>query len=442
MSGALGAVVSNLATYPLNLIATRMQCQKKRDTDSRDRREEEDEEECRYKGILDAARKIYAREGLRGLYTGVVASTGKAVADSFLFFLAYAFLRQRRLNARSRAAGQGRKKTTLPVLDELAIGVLASAFARLLTTPLANITTRKQTAAMSSMSTREIASRIRAEKGLKGFWSGYTATLILTLNPSITFALNELLKCVLLPREKRQKPSAVITFLLAAISKAAASSVTYPISLAKTRMQANGSTREPRDKESLSSTRNSREIQKKMMKKQKKTILTTLLTIARTEGLSALYAGLGAELLKCFFSHGITMLTKDAVHALIIQTYYALLSLLRRYPGPSPRPNQSPSPEDLLVQMRKQAEELAKTANHLLEASGASGGEKTTPSGVAVAVYRTSPSSAGPAGPDNGHSDYDVMNEVTDLVTDYVERIDEAEELRSLYRWLIWGREK
>ncbi|KAL2008538.1 hypothetical protein VTN00DRAFT_6732 [Thermoascus crustaceus] len=397
VSGALGAAVSNVVTYPLNLIVTMMQSQKrqrspkqKEKAETREAEENEGEGEV-YNSLLDAARKIYAREGIKGFYTGVVQDTGKTVADAFLFFLAYTFLRQKRLDSRSRAARGGGKKTILPVLDELAIGIIAGAFTKLLTTPLANITTRKQTAGLgsslsSSMSTREIASQIRAEKGLRGFWSGYSASLILTLNPSITFFLNELLKYVLLSRAKREKPPAAVTFLLAATSKAAASSITYPFSLAKTRAQADSN---------------------HQRRQKKQTIFSTILQISRTEGPLALYAGLRIELLKGFFSHGITILTKDTVHALIIRVYYALLVLLSRYP----------SPEDLLARAREQAEELAE------------GTEKKIPKGVVVSVDMTS---VGPAGRRHGHGPCDA-NETAEIVADYVE--DEAEEWRSLYRW-------
>jgi hypothetical protein len=48
------------------------------------------------------------------------------------------------------AGGSGLKKraVVLPLLDELTIGILAGAFAKLFTTPLGNIVTRKQTAAL------------------------------------------------------------------------------------------------------------------------------------------------------------------------------------------------------------------------------------------------------------------------------------------------------
>ena len=235
----------------------------------------------------------------------------------------------------------------LPVLDELVIGVLAGAFSKLFTTPLANIVTRKQTGGETTSS--DIATQIRSEKGIQGFWSGYSATLFLTLNPSITFSLNEVLKYSLLSREKRERPSPVTTFLLAAISKAAASSVMYPFSMAKTRAQVSHNTSDtatPEEKQSPATPSTN------PLAAVTPEILTTVSTIARTEGLPALYAGLPGEVLKGFFSHGFTMLTKDAVYSVIVNSYYLLLYALRRYP----------TPEELIERAREQAEEYAEAA--------------------------------------------------------------------------------
>ncbi|KAJ9190679.1 hypothetical protein DTO164E3_9223 [Paecilomyces variotii] len=414
LAGAAGAAVSNLATYPLNLIVARMQAQrlalkkKEKQAEGSEGGEKKDE---RYTSILDAARKIYAKEGIRGFYTGVGQDTGKTVADMFLFFLAYTFLRQRRMNSRA-TPGNSRKPAVLPIVDELTVGILAGGFSKLLTTPLSNIVTRKQTAAVldesGSASTKDIVAKIRAEKGLKGFWAGYPAALILTLNPSITLFLNEILKYLLLPRSKRNNPPPAVVFLLAAISKVIASMITYPISLAKTRDQVSGANAED------SPSKSYRFVPR---------VLTTVSTIARTEGPGALYDGLSGEVLKGFFSHGITMLTKDAVHSLIVKTYYALLVLLRRYP----------SPDELLERARDRTEDLYETAR----ARGKSIAGKVKDS--AGNVIDTGNKVAGNVSVDmtsNGTPDPD-SEETAELVHDYVE--DEARNWRSLYHW-FWGK--
>jgi hypothetical protein len=329
MSGALGTAVSKLLTYPLDLVATRLQVQKQL---------QRDDEPARYNGILDAVDKIYEREGgIPAFYSGVLHETAKGVADSFLFFLAYSYVRQNRL-----AANGGRK--SLPALEEIGVGVVAGAFSKFWTTPIQNIVTRKQTAAMLRLdatsidppqqSTRAIAQGIYHEKGLQGFWSGYSASLILTLNPSMTMLLHKIILRLLVPSTSREDPGARITFLVAAISKAMASTITYPFSLAKTRAQV--SAQKPTDTMGETSELNTKgtSLGPKAVRVRKRTVFSTILRSAQTEGLEGLYQGLGAEVLKGFFSHGITMLMKERIHTAIINLYYMILKSLKKYPSP------------------------------------------------------------------------------------------------------------
>ena len=62
------------------------------------------------------------------------------------------------------------------------------------------------------------------------------------------------------------------------------------------------------------------------------TIFGTVLHIRRTEGASALYDGISGELLKAFFNHGTTMLSKEIVHKLIVQLYFFVLARIRSSP--------------------------------------------------------------------------------------------------------------
>ncbi|KAJ5826363.1 Mitochondrial substrate/solute carrier [Penicillium riverlandense] len=448
VAGAVGAAVSNVIVYPLSVVVARLQTQKRKAG-----KDSEDDEEEEYASLLDALRKIYDQQGIAGLYPGLAQDTCKTVADSFLFFLAYTTIRQRRTVARVGPARAAKSKNVmLPVLDELVIGILAGSFSKLFTTPLSNIVTRKQTSAArkeaksgKNLSTGDIAAQIRKEKGLQGFWSGYSASLILTLNPSITFFLNEVLKYTLLPRSKRNHPPASVTFLLAAMSKVAASSITYPFSLAKTRAQTMGSSSETQK----SST--AKQLHERLCAAITPQILSTVFTIARTEGLPALYAGLQGEALKGFFSHGFTMLAKDAVYASIIKSYYILLIVLRRYP----------SPEELLDRAREQAEEYAEImreeAKDLAERAKDGAEDALSMHSGAVTVDMTSDANAaavaaeaarsqGASGGVDASSGLKVssmpdgaVNATAELVGDYVE--DEATEWKSFYHW-FWDKDR
>ncbi|KZF21686.1 mitochondrial carrier [Xylona heveae TC161] len=467
IAGSVGSGLSNVAIYPISLITTRLQVQRQFRKD----RSTADPDE--YKDVVDAAQKIFAQEGgISAFYQGVLQDTSKTVVDAFLFFLAYTFLRQQRKTARAGvvAPGVGQLQSkTLPVLDELGIGVLAGAFSKLVTTPISNIVTRKQTAAMiaarsstatasQSLSVKDIALQIREEKGISGFWSGYSASLILTLNPSITFFLYETFKRTLLPRSQRDKPSARATFLLAAISKAMASCVTYPFSLAKARAQLSSGNADDEESEletrtaptstaetgtgtatnigtgagadplaaaslppsSASSSKQPSDASTRKRRlnlknfKFRVTVLSLILRIIRTEGPTALYEGLAGELLRGFFSHGITMLVKESVHKFIVQLYFAILRVLdTQHPTLSLsgwRTSLSPSGSRYPSSASSAAAEAATAAKSSAQALAYSATQQTR-AGVS-ALWDKSQQAAREA--------MDSANDAVEFVTDYI----------------------
>ncbi|KAH0544873.1 hypothetical protein FGG08_000953 [Glutinoglossum americanum] len=325
LAGSTSTAVSNIAVFPLELIITRLQVQRL----VRDMQETSDLDSDEYRNAADAAYKIYTQEGgMKAFYTGAVQDTAKSITDAFLFFLAYNFLRQRRLRGRSTA--HGKPARALSILDELGVGMLAGAFSKFFTTPISNIVTRMQIASMiaSRSHSRDkaslkpaqpkvasITSDIYTTKGLAGFWSGYSATLILTVNPSLTFLFHNTLIRALF---RHSKPSARATFLLAAISKALASTITYPFSLAKARSQASGNYQR---KSGGSPT------------PDPKTVFGSLRKIAQTQGISALYKGVVGEVIKGFLSNGTTMMLKEIIYKFIVQLYYVMPMLLQSHPA-------------------------------------------------------------------------------------------------------------
>ena len=209
-----------------------------------------------YKSFTDAVKKIYASEGISGFYSGWEQDTIASVSSTFFYHFAYQFLRERRLR---RAAKRGEK--TLGIIEELVVGALAGVFSRFFTTPLNNLVTRKQTLGQSSAngnvtSSVSILKGIYNEKGItgaypyspnlmRGFWSGYRSSIVLTSNPAISYYLFELFKSIFPPGSlsfkdtstKSKTHSSLETFLFAAMSKSIASTITYPFILAKARMQ-------------------------------------------------------------------------------------------------------------------------------------------------------------------------------------------------------------
>lgn len=175
-------------------------------------------------------------------------------------------------------------------------------------------------------------------------------------------------------------------------------------------------------------------------------IIYNVITIARVEGIPALYAGLPGEVLKGFFSQGFTMLAKDAVYSSIVKSYYVLLTLLRRYP----------SPEELLVRAREQAEEYSEIAlegaRDIAERAKEGAEDALNNHAGSVAVDTTSNMAAAAANVtgDAGHGVdassglkispvAEEINETAELVGDYVE--DEAAEWKSFYHW-FWEKDR
>lgn len=318
-SGAVGGSVAMLSVYPLELISTRLQVQNKIESDDY------------YDGVVDAIVKIFKKHGIAGFYDGAASETVATFFQAFLYFFAYEKIRTARIS--SIAKSKGRAPSTLGVGEELLIGTTAGVFCKFFTSPLNNVTTRQQTADIvghnkgrglrALKSTKEVrpaptdddeepsteflkvVHQIYKEKGITGFWAGYKATILLSINPSLTYYFFQLLRTNLIPRRRRENPTSLEIFFLAAFAKIFAIGFTYPIILAKTRIQIK------KTADRLSS------------------VYMQIYSTLKAEGFSGLYTGVRAQILKGFFSQGITMMTKDQIARIIIYLYFVTRKLVR-----------------------------------------------------------------------------------------------------------------
>ncbi|RMZ77178.1 hypothetical protein DV738_g4473, partial [Chaetothyriales sp. CBS 135597] len=317
VSGSIGASISNAATYPLDLIITRLQVQGLR------RRIKGGNDDAG--GLLrDSVADVYHHEGgLSGLYAGLRQDTVRTVADSLLFLLLYSLLRERRRRPQRLLAANNTKHNNSPnlgaVVDELAVSFVAGALTQAATTPLANVVTRKKTAGPEGHkpSTWEMVAQIQREKGVAGLWSGYSAGLVLALNPGLALVLFEALKRLLLVQRQGGVDAAprVVTVLLAALSKAIAASLTYPFSVARSRLQHAGA----KETDEVDDGRRA------------DNALNVLNRISEREGLQNLYAGVGLEAGKQFFGHGLTLLAKQGIQTAAAQLYSVFSIVMGRY---------------------------------------------------------------------------------------------------------------
>lgn len=130
---------------------------------------------------------------------------------------------------------------------ELILGAAAGALAQIFTIPVSVIATRQQVGPSSQKSYADVvesgnktphddsflavAREIIREDGITGLWLGLRASLILTVNPAITYGMFERVKSiVMLGSAPGAKISPIQAFFMGALSKTMATVVCISIS--------------------------------------------------------------------------------------------------------------------------------------------------------------------------------------------------------------------
>lgn len=155
-----------------------------------------------YTSAFDAITKIVAADGVAGLYAGMAGSLIGVASTNFAYFYWYTMVRTLYI--------QYRKVATPPsTAIELALGAVAGAVAQLFTIPIAVVTTRQQTVTKSERKSllgtaKEV---IDSEDGWTGLWRGMKASLVLVVNPAITYGAYQRLRDSLFPGKKNLRPA-------------------------------------------------------------------------------------------------------------------------------------------------------------------------------------------------------------------------------------------
>jgi hypothetical protein len=148
---------------------------------------------------LDAIKKIIEHDGITGLYSGMNGALIGVASTNFAYFYWYSVVRT--LYTKYRAGHPG-------TAAELSLGAVAGAIAQIFTIPVAVITTRQQTQPKGQKkglfeTGKEV---IESEDGWSGLWRGLKASLVLCVNPAITYGAYQRLKDVLFPGKTRLRP--------------------------------------------------------------------------------------------------------------------------------------------------------------------------------------------------------------------------------------------
>ncbi len=157
--------------------------------------------EVHYTSTLDAINKIIADEGISGLYSGIHGALLGVASTNFAYFYWYSIVRTLYTSSRSIPTPPG-------TIVELSLGAVAGAIAQVFTIPVSVVTTRQQTQPKSEKKSlietgKEV---VNSEDGWSGLWRGLKASLILVVNPAITYGAYQRLRVLLFPGKANLRP--------------------------------------------------------------------------------------------------------------------------------------------------------------------------------------------------------------------------------------------
>lgn len=298
LAGATGAVLANAIVYPLDIVKTRLQVQVKRNPTDPAPLTTND---VHYTSALDAIRKIVDDEGVLGLYSGINGSLIGVASTNFAYFYWYSVVRTLYVSSRNLAKPPNSA-------TELSLGAVAGAVAQVFTIPVSVVTTRQQTQPKGDKkglidTGREV---VNSEDGWTGLWRGLKASLVLVVNPAITYGAYQRLKELFFPGKTHLRPWE--SFFLGAASKALATIATQPLIVAKVGLQS----RPPPAREG----------------KRFKSFIEVMSYIIEHEGPLALFKGIAPQITKGILVQGLLMMTKERMEILFI-VLFAYLCRLR-----------------------------------------------------------------------------------------------------------------
>ncbi|OBT58757.1 hypothetical protein VE04_00738 [Pseudogymnoascus sp. 24MN13] len=277
LSGAGGGLLSMALTYPLITLSTRAQVESTRKRTT----------------FLESTRALLARDGPCALSAGLDSAVAGIAVTNFVYYYYYEWSRA----ACSRPAPPRASRPSSPCLRAPSPAPATV----MLTNPIwvinTRMTTRKRANSVGALpgapepkapSTIGTLLALLKEEGPLALFSGVLPALVLVINPILQYTLFEQLRNVV---ERRRKVTPFIAFLLGALGKLVATSVTYPYITLKSRMHVAG---RGGDKEGMGQA---------------------MSRIIREEGWAGLYRGIGPKVTQSVLTAAFLFAFKDALYA-------------------------------------------------------------------------------------------------------------------------------
>lgn len=324
-SGALASVIANTMVYPLDLSKTLIQTQVKAKSKAQDMKQSESgdsvfepqpskEGKLKYKNTLDVLQKIYKKKGVLGWYHGLLSSILGTAAQNFSYFYWYTIVKRVYANLYKHIPNH--KPTTAM---ELFLGALAAAISQLFTMPIGVITTQQQTD-KTHKNLYQLTKEVLEHDGVSGLWRGLRVSLVLCINPSITYGSYERLRQILYSGKTYLSP--LESFSLGVLAKSLATVATQPLIVSKAMLQKKSHAK-PGEKDPNNNNNNNNNDDHQDVKFD--TFTDALEHLWHTEKFKGLYKGIAPQLLKGVFVQGLLFMFKDQID----MTFVLLLQSLK-----------------------------------------------------------------------------------------------------------------
>ena len=159
------------------------------------------EDRSHYTSTVDAIIKIVDDEGFAGLYSGIQGSLIGVASTNFAYFYWYSTVRTIYMSSLSLHKTPG-------TAIELSLGAVAGALAQVCTIPVSVVTTRQQTQPKGEKkglieTGREV---MESDDGWTGLWRGLKASLVLVVNPAITYSAYRRLREIIYGTKANLRP--------------------------------------------------------------------------------------------------------------------------------------------------------------------------------------------------------------------------------------------
>ncbi|KAG9340341.1 hypothetical protein JZ751_021453 [Albula glossodonta] len=280
VAGAMGSVTAMTVFFPLDTARLRLQVDEKR----------------KAKSTPAILAEIIREEGLLAPYRGWFPVICSLCCSNFVYFYCFHSLKAAWL--KGQAATPSR---------DLLIGIAAGVINVLVTTPLWVVNTRLKLQGAKFRNTDvhpthykgiiDAFAGIVREEGVWALWNGTLPSLLLVLNPAIQFMIYEGLKRQL-RRGVHRELTALEVFLIGAVAKAVATTLTYPLQTVQSILRF-GQHRQPTERSRLLSSLRS--------------VVHLLRNRVRKQGMLGLFKGLEAKLLQTVLTAALMFLLYEKI---------------------------------------------------------------------------------------------------------------------------------